>query len=112
MNTKKKGQRTLYKIMKQLRDAGWLVSIVERPTRFNRNKDMFNLFDLVAVKGPYIKFIQAKTNQWGSMKHIKEFTANHGSEFLSCEVWQWKDYDGMYSRILNDEVELKYQIER
>jgi len=92
MNRKGKGDRIELKAKKELESLGYLV---EKPvrTRWNTNKDFFNLFDLIALSKDGIKLIQVKSNY--CPKKVRDaIRAFHIPESISKEVWVWKDYKG------------------
>lgn len=92
MSTRRKGNRSELKAVKELEADGWRVYRVKGSTKFNKNVDMFNgLFDICAKKGKYTKWIQVKTNRPVPMKPFEEFKYKYCSEYESVE--QWVHYD-------------------
>ena len=68
--------------------------------------DMFDLFDLLAIKPGSMRFIQVKSNSTqGALKEISnnvEFM-DWGSELVSVEVWVKYDYKGWRNQELTEE---------
>jgi len=92
MDTKSKGNRTVAKAKKYLNDRGYSVDTVEKTGKFQKQKDMFGLFDLVAIKYNHVIFIQVKTNSTsGCLKHIHDFSKNHKIEGLHYWIMVWYD---------------------
>jgi len=96
MNPRAKGARSVLKCRKVLEKDGWMFDTVEKTGRFIKMKDLWNLFDAVAVKGKYYKFIQVKTNLKGQKwkTPFKEFSKSHGNKYVSIEIWIWFDRVG------------------
>lgn len=77
MRTRDKGNRIQRKLIEQMQEDGFLVSKSERGGKFNTEKDLFGLFDLVAIdytthKG-VVHFIQVTTNRPHTHKKYQEF---------------------------------------
>ena len=89
--TRVKGNTTQRRAIAWLREHGWHVDKVEKTGRFQTQKDMFGLFDLVAIKPYYVLFVQVKTNQPALLRDLCKFSADYG-----CLVWcmTWYDYRG------------------
>lgn len=92
--SKRKGYRTKKKAQKYYQERDWAVDDCEKGGRFIKNKDLFNLFDLVAVKGCQVLFIQVKTNRPAGQKEFQEWADKHCNESIRCVVWTWYDRDG------------------
>ena len=76
-----KGNRSRLKVISMLEGCGWNVAVVERTGRFIRIKDMFELFDLVAIT-EYVHyasplFVQVATNTPHTHKKFKEFAEKY-----------------------------------
>ncbi|RLE44051.1 hypothetical protein DRJ19_01360 [Candidatus Woesearchaeota archaeon] len=76
-NTYRKGLRTLRKTIKWLEDKGCIVGKVERVTKYGKTKDLFGLFDLIAIKDGKVFFVQAASNKPHSHKPILDFVTKH-----------------------------------
>jgi Holliday junction resolvase len=94
MSSRSKGNRNERKAQVELEKEGYLVYRVKGATRFQKNVDMFSIFDIVAKKGHYTKWIQVKTNKKPVLKPYEDFQKNYCSEFESSEVWIHIDRKG------------------
>lgn len=100
MNTRKKGNRVENKAVKELEAEGWLVYRVKGSTKFNKNMDIFGLFDIIARKDLNIKWIQIKTNRPVPMQPFSDFAQKHCTEYESVEQWIWKDRRGWTKKVV------------
>lgn len=91
MSNRAKGSRNELKAVKKLEADGWLVYRVKGSTKWNKNVDIFNLWDICAKSGIHTKWIQVKTNQKRDIAKHQEFAAKHCSPTESAEVWVYKD---------------------
>ena len=94
MNTRAKGNRTRNKAIEYLKMHGYLVGIVERTLKFAKNKDLFNLFDLVAVKKDRTWFVQVTTSVPHTHTGFKEFAAEYGGNHVNIMQMVWIKYKG------------------
>lgn len=90
--SKRKGARTKRKCKKFYEERGWDVGDVEKTSRYAKQKDLFDLFDLIAIKGQKVKFIQVKTNKPATQKPYKEWAKKHCCHNIECVVATWYDY--------------------
>ena len=95
MNARRKGSGNELKAVKELERQGWFVYRVKGSTKYNKNVDIFGLFDLVAKKGLETIWVQVKTNKKPKMDKFRNFYAKHCSFYESVEVWVYKDYKGL-----------------
>jgi len=104
MNSRAKGNRTVKKGRDILENGHWLFDTVEKTGRFTKIKDLFGLYDAIAVRGKYIKFIQFKTNKQGQKWKIpfKEWAKSHGSKYVSIEIWTWFDNKGFTIEVMEN----------
>ena len=105
MNTRAKGRRIENRARKELEADGWLVYQVPGTTKWNKEVDIFGLFDLFAMHEIYgMKLIQIKTNRKPSLKRYHDFVLKYArklyvmsfgcGEYLmspSVEIWVWYD---------------------
>ena len=92
VKTRVKGNRVRLLAIKELEKTGWQVGIVERTGRFIKDKDLFSLFDLCAIRDDQIRFVQIKSGGTGGMKHkILEFSERHPVPNVSWELWVKKN---------------------
>lgn len=96
MNTRQKGRRHELECKKSLEDDGWKVIISPTPQRWQKMRDggtdFFGLFDLIAIKGLLIRFIQVKSNVDGTGRKWKEEAA-YFKQLIgsSVEIWIYID---------------------
>ncbi len=103
VNSNAKGARTVRKGRNELEVQGWLFDTVEKKGKFIKRKDLFGLFDAIAVKGKYHKFIQFKTNLKGKkwMLPFEVYAKTHASKYNSVEIWNWFDHKGFIKVVYN-----------
>ena len=104
VNTRRKGNRSQLRAVKELEKDGWLVGIVERVGKFIKQKDLFGIGDLICVKHDCvfwddvfrteIKIIQITSNKPHPHKKFKEFAKKYSESYLSIEQWVYKDRIG------------------
>lgn len=93
MSNRAKGARTKRKCKEFYEDRGWQVGDVEKSQKYAKTRDLFDLFDLVAIKGARVKFIQVKTNQPATQKDYREWAKEHCCDGrIECTVATWYDY--------------------
>lgn len=102
MNTRKKGNRIENKAVKELEANGWIVYRVKGSTKFNKDVDIFGLFDIMARNkiGKRTKWIQVKSNQKPNFTAFAEFKDNYCTTFDSVEIWVWKDRKGFIKHVI------------
>lgn len=89
---RRKGNRSRLLAIKELEEDGWLVDVVEKTSRYAKNKDLFDLFDLIAIKKGVIQLIQISTNTNHPHKAYSEFNEKYGNPHLLISQWVKKDY--------------------
>ncbi len=94
MGSRSKGRATVRKGKKVLEHNGWKFGEAEAKGKFREVKDMFGMFDNVAVKDRDWLMIQFKTNSRGVQKAYKQFAKEHGSRNVHIQLWNWIDYKG------------------
>lgn len=92
MNSREKGNKAERKCVRILEDAGYLTYRVPASKMYQKNQDIFHLWDVLAVKDHETLLIQVKCNRTKSMKLHKEFAKKHPQ--ITCEFWVWVDYRG------------------
>ena len=89
--TRAKGLRTVRKTRDYLHEHGFITDTVEKTSKFSKVKDLFGLFDLIAIKMNEILFVQCKTNRPANKKNLQDFTnANN----CKCACFTWYDSKG------------------
>lgn len=93
MSTRTKGNRAVRKAVKELEASGYLVSKVEASYKFARQRDCFDIFDLICLKpvGPVL-FVQVTSNRPHIHKTYDAFAVKYPN--IAIEQWVWKDYKG------------------
>jgi hypothetical protein len=89
-----KGYRSVSKVRKALEQQGYMVANLEKNSKFCKERDLWNLWDLLALKDKEHIFIQVKTNMSGlkwKNKYI-EFGRVHSSELVKYQIWNVRDY--------------------
>ena len=82
------------KAVRELRKTGWLVYRVKGSTKFNRNVDIFTLFDICAKKNKITLWLQIKSNRKPVLTPFEDFKKKYCCKHEKCEVWVYKDYKG------------------
>ncbi len=88
INTKVKGRNAEKECARLLEQAGWLVELVKPPKKYNLQNDFFGgLFDIIALKGKYMKLIQVKCNRKCSQIPYLAFGKQYGNKYRTIEIW-------------------------
>lgn len=100
-NPKAKGWRTVRDGREILHSMGYITDTLERGGKFRKDKDLFGLWDLLAIKKRQYLFIQFKTNKKGKawMKPYQKFADTHKSNCVSYEIWNKFDRKG-FTRVI------------
>jgi hypothetical protein len=91
---RRKGNRSRNLAKKELEKQGWLVDVVEKTSKWAKEKDLFSLFDLIALKPRKIMLIQINTNTPKTHKPFQEFANKYASEEILIQQMTHKDYKG------------------
>jgi uncharacterized radical SAM superfamily Fe-S cluster-containing enzyme len=96
LNARAKGCRRENQAKEELEKAGWLVYRVPPSRQWQKQEDIFGLFDLLAVKKGKFKFVQVKSNRCAKFVHvgIKAFADEYFYDIrdvVSCEIWVFMD---------------------
>ena len=94
VKTRIKGNKNVRKCIELLTSEGWLVDKVEKTGRFIKDKDLFNLMDLVAVGDDTTLFVQVKSNRPGVHKRYQEFANKYAGPHLLVRQYVWVDRKG------------------
>ena len=92
MNTRIKGNRIQRKCIELLEDEGFLVDKVEKTGKFQKQKDLFGLFDLIAIKPDVVRLVQVTCNRPHTHKEYLEFSKHY--PIASCYQYVWLDRKG------------------
>ena len=91
-----KGNKNRRKVIDYLEAQGWLVDVVEKTGKFVKVKDLYGLFDLIAIYPNRTKLIQVKSNVFPTNKAYLEFQQQY--QHIEVETWCWKDRKGFTIR--------------
>lgn len=98
MSNRSKGQTRERMAQEMLERSGWLVYRVKGSTKFNRNVDIFGLFDLLCIRkqivGQERLWIQVKTRDKPPLEPYYEFKEKYCDDHDSVELWVWKKRKG------------------
>ena len=102
-----KGNQSELKTQKLLEKEGWRVYRVKGSTKFNKNVDIFGIFDILAVKKIFLseavgakqmrRWIQVKTNKKIYGKELipfKQFKEESCDNNDSVEIWSYINRKG------------------
>lgn len=116
MNTRKKGQLAERRAVQELRDKGYLVYRVKGSTRWNKEVDIFSLFDIYAIKNLIYahhgrtlinrKYIQVKHRK-PTLTKFKKFKEEYCAEDDDVEIWVWKGRKGFDKTIIKGRKKIK-----
>jgi len=109
-NARAKGRRNELRAFKELESDGWIVEKAKMGSKFEKNKDFFHLFDLLAIKKirrrTIIRWIQVKSNVCPKYvrEAIKGFAETYFDKSNFAEVWVYKDRDGWQKYPMNHQL--------
>ena len=106
-SAKQKGYRTVRKGREELEADGWYTESVEKTGKFVAQKDLFGLFDVVAIKPGRTKLIQYKTNRIEGVKITQQFSKDYPQ--FECEIWGWYNYKGWSKRCFIAGKKIEYK---
>ena len=96
MNRRAKGNRNELKAVKELEADGYITYRVKGSTnRFQKNVDIFGLFDILGKRKEQMIWVQVKSNKKPSLKPFVEFYKKYCSGLDSVEIWVYKDRKGV-----------------
>lgn len=87
MNRRARGNKTEQFAVQLLESQGFITYRVPGSRLYQKNQDIFHLFDILAVINNSYKLIQIKTNQMRDINPHRLFAKIHRNEFMSFEVW-------------------------
>jgi len=96
INSRRKGYRTVAYGKRIFEEKGYIGANLEKSGRFIKDKDLFNLWDYLFIKGKTHVFVQFKTNKKGQkwkLPYIK-FGKKHGSKLVKYQIWNRFDRKG------------------
>ena len=91
ISTRIKGRNAELMFKKIAEEAGWQVTLVQPPKKYNLQNDFCGgLFDAICSKNGYWKFVQIKCNRMIGKKERDKYIKwgdEYGNRFISVEVW-------------------------
>jgi hypothetical protein len=97
MKTRVKGNRNRRACINELEKAGWLVDVVEKTGRFVKVKDLYGLFDLIAIDKNSTALIQVSSNTPHAHKYLSEFKLKFPHIIVRQYTWVdrvgWKIFE-------------------
>lgn len=112
MKTKTKGNRIQLKLIKELEKLGYTVGKVENGGKFTKVKDLFGLFDLVAIGKNDVCFIQVTCNRPHTHKRYLDFSIKHDFSRVEFLQYVWYDRKGWVIFIYVHGKKLKYDMRK
>lgn len=97
INARAKGRYNENRSKKLLEEQGYLVEQVKGSSKWNKNVDIFNKFDLMGIKDKRFVFVQVKTNVYSRkvVEDLIEWGKEYLNEYCSMELHIWRDYKGL-----------------
>ena len=94
--SRQKGYRTVASGKVIFLKKGYIGANLEKSGRFIKDKDLFNLWDYLFIKGKTHVFVQFKTNLKGQkwMLPFIKFGKKHGSRMVKYQIWNKFDRKG------------------
>jgi acetone carboxylase gamma subunit len=92
INKRAKGDRAVKKTLDALKELGYQAEKVEIGSgRFARRRDLWNLFDVIAVRPDAWRLIQVKSNAGIGKAKQEEMRGFLVPACTTKEVWIWRD---------------------
>jgi len=91
MNSRTKGAKSERECREELKYGGYKVFSPQKTSRFG-SQDIFGKWDVIAIKGNKLRFIQVKTGDTkGFLKVLKSWAESHPVPNVTWELWVRKD---------------------
>ena len=94
IKTKVKGNRIQRKVIAYFQKRGYIVSKVEMQSMYAKERDLFGLFDLIALRSDAISLVQVTCNRPHTHKKYMEFSKEYRLKDVYYEQWVWIDRKG------------------
>ena len=91
VNTRRKGRKNELKARDFLLGLGYLVELTKNPSRFQKQQDLFGLWDLMAIRDDGILFIQVKSNRRVYGKELARYLNFPKPPGCSLQIWTYWD---------------------
>ena len=97
VNLRRKARINEKRAEDELVSQGWIVERMQYSGNiWQKRKDFFGLWDIMAMQGDKIRFIQVKTNNHPKLQPFYEFARLYGCEHVLYEIWIW--YEAGHSK--------------
>jgi len=94
VSSRAKGMRNERRAQKELEAEGWLIHRARGSTMYNREVDIFGIWDMLGIKQVYfpepktiIICVQIKTNRKPNRDVFRRFKQCYPS--INCQLWIW-----------------------
>ena len=95
MKTRAKGTRIRRKCRDLLESLGILVDVVEKTGKFNKETDLWGLFDLCGITtNGLVYFVQVTCRNPHTSKKFQDFTDKYGCKHIKIQQYVWIDRTG------------------
>lgn len=89
MNRRAKGKRILRKAIELLQQQGYIASDVEKVGRFIKDKDLFGVADILALKRNEVLFLQVTCGRPHNHTKYKAFGEAYTGSNVKMQQWVW-----------------------
>lgn len=91
MNTRRKGRKNELRARDILEEAGYSVCVAPNPLKWSLENDLWGLWDLCAVNGVSVRFVQVKTNRKPPREYTEKLAAFVCPPNCTKELWIFTD---------------------
>ena len=96
VNTRVKGNAARLEVKKLLENKGWKMAIVENPSRYAKEKDLFGVADLLGIKQDLIMMVQVrKARDAHPHAPYVQFMKQFGGTHIIMYQYHLRDRDSM-----------------
>lgn len=94
-NSRSKGNRNVRHCRDYFETLGFITDTVEKTSKFATVKDLFGLFDVIALKKGSVIFIQVKSNNPPTRQPYIDFATKYATiDGVSIMSYTWYDNEG------------------
>lgn len=97
-----KGRLTEKRCEKKLQELGYITYLVPPSRPFQQVQDIFHLWDLIAMRGDEVLFVQVKTNYHSGYVKYRKFQENFPG--VRCQLWNWQTHNGWIVKDFHSQV--------
>ena len=98
VNTRSKGRRMELRCAKMLEDVGYAVQLAPNPSKWSLQNDLFGLWDMEALRGDEVLWVQIKTNRKPTKTEMEPF--EQWRYYGRKQIWIF--YDGKKKPVIID----------